>query len=337
MKLKSLLMASAAALIAVSGARAADAVIAEPETVDYVRVCDMYGAGFFYIPGTETCLKLGGFVRSTYTHTSVDADDVEDITEWSYRTRLNLTTKNETDLGVLTSVMRLQADGTAEGDGNIGVDRALISLNGFRLGYTDQYWATNHGYGTPGPIDDAPSGFDQAVILDYAYSANGLEVAAGIQDEVGGSDSDSVDLYGGVNYSGGWGSAAATLGYDAIDESSAARLSLSLKPTESLEIKALYGISLVEGKDDAHGNAFIEPEWEYGVGINYQMTDTFNAYMAYRDTADTVNDDNIVIDENAAFVVGGNWDFANNIRFQAETTFEESDTQDYRIRVVRSF
>ncbi|MEP4753305.1 MAG: porin, partial [Nitratireductor sp.] len=54
MKIKSLLLGSAAALAAVSGARAADAVvIAEPEPVEYVRVCDAYGAGFFYIPGTE--------------------------------------------------------------------------------------------------------------------------------------------------------------------------------------------------------------------------------------------------------------------------------------------
>jgi hypothetical protein len=27
-----------------------------PHPVDYVRVCDAYGAGFLYIPGTETCL-----------------------------------------------------------------------------------------------------------------------------------------------------------------------------------------------------------------------------------------------------------------------------------------
>ena len=59
MKLKSLLFGSAAALVAVSGARAADAVvIPEPEAVEYVRVCDAAGTGYFYIPGTETCLKI---------------------------------------------------------------------------------------------------------------------------------------------------------------------------------------------------------------------------------------------------------------------------------------
>ncbi|RWP68253.1 porin, partial [Mesorhizobium sp.] len=64
MNIKSLLLGSAAALVAVSGARAADAVVvAEPEPAEYVRICDVYGAGYFYIPGTETCLRIGGYVR----------------------------------------------------------------------------------------------------------------------------------------------------------------------------------------------------------------------------------------------------------------------------------
>ncbi len=63
MNIKSLLIGSVAALAAVSGARAADAVVAaDPEPVEYVRVCDAYGSGFFYIPGTETCLKISGYV-----------------------------------------------------------------------------------------------------------------------------------------------------------------------------------------------------------------------------------------------------------------------------------
>lgn len=31
--------------------------------VDYVRVCDSFGAGYYYIPGTDTCLRIGGRVR----------------------------------------------------------------------------------------------------------------------------------------------------------------------------------------------------------------------------------------------------------------------------------
>ncbi len=64
MNIKSLLLGSAAALAVVSGAQAADAIVAaEPEPVEYVRVCDAYGTGYFYIPGTETCLKINGYIR----------------------------------------------------------------------------------------------------------------------------------------------------------------------------------------------------------------------------------------------------------------------------------
>ena len=33
------------------------------EPVEYVRVCDAYGSGFFYIPGSETCLRFDGYAR----------------------------------------------------------------------------------------------------------------------------------------------------------------------------------------------------------------------------------------------------------------------------------
>jgi len=62
---KSLLLGSAAGLIAVAGAQAADlAVKAKP--VEYVKICDLYGAGFYYVPGTDICVKIGGYVRGQY-------------------------------------------------------------------------------------------------------------------------------------------------------------------------------------------------------------------------------------------------------------------------------
>ena len=61
MKLKTLLLSSAAAFAFVGAAQAADLSVAEP--VDSVRVCDAFGAGYWYIPGSDTCLKIGGFVR----------------------------------------------------------------------------------------------------------------------------------------------------------------------------------------------------------------------------------------------------------------------------------
>jgi hypothetical protein len=44
----------------VGGAQAADLTVAEP--VDYVQVCDAFGTGYWYIPGTTTCINIGGEV-----------------------------------------------------------------------------------------------------------------------------------------------------------------------------------------------------------------------------------------------------------------------------------
>ncbi|TIR11574.1 MAG: porin, partial [Mesorhizobium sp.] len=113
MNIKSLLLGSAAALVAVSGARAADAVVvAEPEPAEYVRICDVYGAGYFYIPGTETCLRIGGYVRydigvgDVGAFTGAENFDVEDgdIQDTYYKqARFNLKTwtGQETELGTL--------------------------------------------------------------------------------------------------------------------------------------------------------------------------------------------------------------------------------------------
>ena len=92
MKIKSLLLGSAAALVAVSGARAADAVvIPEPEAVEYVRVCDAAGTGYFYIPGTETCLKIGGYVRY-----DIGYGDLNGIKDWSIDDKGTVTRADDT-------------------------------------------------------------------------------------------------------------------------------------------------------------------------------------------------------------------------------------------------
>ena len=37
-----------------------------PKPIEYVKICSIYGAGFFDIPGTDTCIKIGGWVRAEY-------------------------------------------------------------------------------------------------------------------------------------------------------------------------------------------------------------------------------------------------------------------------------
>ena len=62
---KSLLLGSAAGLVVVAGAQAADLPV-KAKPVEYVKICSLYGVGFYYIPGTDMCLKIGGWVRAEY-------------------------------------------------------------------------------------------------------------------------------------------------------------------------------------------------------------------------------------------------------------------------------
>ena len=66
---KSLLLGSAASLVAIAGAQAADLPV-KAKPVQYVKICSLYGVGFYYIPGTDMCLKVGGWVRAEYAYGS---------------------------------------------------------------------------------------------------------------------------------------------------------------------------------------------------------------------------------------------------------------------------
>src|SRR2546430_277616 len=76
---KSLVLGSAAGLVAMTGAQAADLPV-KAKAVEYVRVCSLYGAGFFYIPGTDTCIKFGGYLR---VDTTFNAAGVQDQPSWN--------------------------------------------------------------------------------------------------------------------------------------------------------------------------------------------------------------------------------------------------------------
>ena len=57
-----LLLGTAAGLMAASGAQAADMPL-KAKPVQYVKICTLYGDGYYYIPGTDTCIKIGGIVQ----------------------------------------------------------------------------------------------------------------------------------------------------------------------------------------------------------------------------------------------------------------------------------
>jgi hypothetical protein len=102
---KSLLLGSAAGLAAVAGAQAADLPMRKAAPVEYVRVCSAHGVGFFYIPGTETCLRVSGFARFEYNVASTRGY-AADNTGFRSIGRLNLDARTSTAYGTLRSFVR---------------------------------------------------------------------------------------------------------------------------------------------------------------------------------------------------------------------------------------
>jgi hypothetical protein len=143
MKIKSLLLGSAAALVAVSGARAADAVIIpEPEMVEYVRVCDAAGAGYFYIPGSETCLKIAGWARFQINHTSDSFDNgaldgwgttAEDAGKISFAStgQFNISSWTDSEIGPIETYVEFETPGGSDVD----LDVVKLSFAGLTMGY----------------------------------------------------------------------------------------------------------------------------------------------------------------------------------------------------------
>lgn len=107
---KSLLLGTAGGLVAVAGAQAADLPSRKAApAAEFVRVCSAYGAGFFFIPGTDTCLRVSGQVRAEYgiaqTYTRLD-----DTHGFRARARVNLDARTQTGWGTLRTFIRLEAN-----------------------------------------------------------------------------------------------------------------------------------------------------------------------------------------------------------------------------------
>lgn len=106
---KSLLLGSAAGLMAVTGSMAADLPSRKAAPAEYVRVCSAYGAGFFFIPGSDTCLQISGRARAQYQFaTQRDSDSA--TVGFRAALRIGLDARTQTEYGTLRAVARLSAE-----------------------------------------------------------------------------------------------------------------------------------------------------------------------------------------------------------------------------------
>ncbi|MBV9347845.1 MAG: porin [Pseudolabrys sp.] len=172
---KSLFLGTAAGLVAMAGAQAADLPV-KAKPVQYVKVCSLYGVGFYYIPGTDTCIKIGGFVRSEWNFNAASGSFAITPNQQAHtaattyvinrsRLLLSVDVRSQTAYGTLRAFGRAGwqwTTGDTQWGGSIGggsatvtnsptgtyliptsmlyMDRAFIQLGGWTFGRTASFY-----------------------------------------------------------------------------------------------------------------------------------------------------------------------------------------------------
>jgi hypothetical protein len=269
MKLGTLLLGTAAGLMVASAAQAAD-LPGEPvpAAVDYVRVCDTFGAGFFYIPGSETCLNIGGRVRFTVRY-----DDAPDDIFVRTDGRVHFDARTSTEYGQLRSFIRIAAGGDSspdyfiddagiltygDNDGRDAViDNLFIQLGYLTVGYTGDLFNGDVLYG----IDSAPYTPGDQDRMQVTLLADDLgggfyvggSVALGVPDDISEAidDADELHFYAVAGISNQpWGGVDLSLAYSPLFDFFAVKATADLTLVENLNARLVAAYADADGADD---------------------------------------------------------------------------------------
>jgi hypothetical protein len=196
---KSLLLGSAAGLVAVAGAQAADLPV-KAKPVQYVKICSLYGAGFYYIPGTDTCIKVGGWIRQ-YIGVGADGDLTNgplgnnnqnarsNNNGWTWKTRGYITAdaRTQTEYGTVRGYLDVGGSTSGQaGNSAFNANRGFIQWAGFTFGVTQSFFdiysmpAISYFGGMINPTSDTGDGGD-TVTAYTAQFGNGFSASLSLE------------------------------------------------------------------------------------------------------------------------------------------------------------
>ena len=137
----------------IAGAQAADLPV-KAKPVQYVKICSLYGVGFYYIPGTDMCIKIGGWVRMQYpwgtngnlTNGAFNGNTSNRTTNnstWRARGYITADARNQTPYGTVRAYIAV-----GYLDSNVGLNtrtclqayRAFIQWAGFTFGQAQSFF-----------------------------------------------------------------------------------------------------------------------------------------------------------------------------------------------------
>jgi Porin subfamily len=223
---KSLILGSAAGLLAMGGAQAADLPL-KAKAVEYVRICSLYGAGFFYIPGTDTCIKMGGYLRADvawntnndYSFYGGASTGAQNRLNNYYTTRARFSmdwdTRTATEYGVVRTFATILTSWTSSGQTggsptasdaagspttSPGIYQAFIQFAGFTIGRAysafDAPWQS-YPAGGPDSLTGASNHVTGQNVLEYT-----ADFGTGVSGSISLEDQSDKDITGLTNLSG---------------------------------------------------------------------------------------------------------------------------------------
>jgi hypothetical protein len=169
-----------------------------------VKICSLYGAGFYYVPGTDLCLKIGGYVRQQVgwgvngnltAGPNVANADTRATNNFAMRSRGYITAdaRNQTEYGTVRSYIAVGLSGGGAGSANdiggapiFSANRAFIQFAGFTFGVTQSFYDLYSGPATSffgGNVNMSSDTGDagKAVTAYTAQFGNGLSATIGIE------------------------------------------------------------------------------------------------------------------------------------------------------------
>jgi len=241
--IKSLLLGSAAGLVAVSASQAADLPTRKgPVAAEYVRVCSITVAGVpvvgFVLPGSDTCFKISGYLtgqieagyvktgyytdisgqnRRAFAANGANASNQiiapsfgADSVGWTTRFNLTMDAVSNTAYGPLVSHVEVQteAGNNFATDGNTSyLNRAYVTWAGLTAGKANSFFSfTGGGLGWNNFFSPDQQGFNQPDVLAYTASfGGGFTATLALQSTgtMGGSGGGVIEGYLGSATQGG--------------------------------------------------------------------------------------------------------------------------------------
>ena len=213
MMTKSLIFGSAVGLVAMGGAQAADLPV-KAKAVEYVRICSLYGAAFYYIPGTDTCIKFGGYLRVDLALNSPDyvpglngqvgaQNRLSNYYNTRSRSDFTIDTRTATEYGVVRTYSDVlftwttgnyvgsapgayDASGVNVGSTTLGINYAFIQFAGFTMGRAVSAFDAPWQSYPAGLLDGLPGGSNHVTGANqFTYTAqfgNGVSGSLSAED-----------------------------------------------------------------------------------------------------------------------------------------------------------